>query len=323
MTFSNTKLDLIQIAKKVFDDEIEAITLVKEQLNSSYIKTLELIFNTKGKVIVIGIGKTGIVGHKFSSSLSSTGTPSIFINAAEASHGDLGIIQSNDLVIMISHSGSSQELIDLVNPIKCIGVRIILITGNKNSRLAKHSDIILTSQIKHEACPLNLAPTSSTTSTLVLCDSIVIGLINIRNFSSKDFATFHPGGLLGRRLHTKVLDVMTPISKVGIGNNNSTLFEITRLLTTNNLGIVLIENNDQITGIITDGDIRKNLSMNEFSLNNKAHTIMTKNFKTVDYDTLAIDAFKIMEKYKISSLPVKNGKVFIGIIRLHDLNEWI
>ncbi|MDY0278694.1 MAG: KpsF/GutQ family sugar-phosphate isomerase [Acholeplasma sp.] len=321
MRISNDSIDIIKAAKKVFDDEIQAINLVKEQIDENFIKALNIILKSKGKVIVIGIGKTGIIGKKLSASLSSTGTPSIFLNAAEASHGELGIIQANDIVVMITYSGSSHELIELIQPINHIGAKIITITGNKNSRIAQESHIVLSAHIQSEACPLNLAPTSSSTSILVLCDSIVVVLMKMRNFQSNDFAMFHPGGLLGRRLLTKVSDVMTPISKVGIGNVNDEISQITKLLTAFNLGIVLIKDEKRVTGIITDGDIRKYLSIDESSLENKAENIMTKDFITINYDMLAMDALTKMEKYKISCIPVKKENEFIGVIRFHDLYD--
>jgi arabinose-5-phosphate isomerase len=312
---------VIQIAKKVFDIEVDSILKTKDKLDNSFTDIINILFHCKGKVIVTGIGKTGIIGRKLAASLSSTGTPSLFLNAAEASHGDSGVITHSDVVLMISNSGSSKELLDLIPTINKIKSIIILITGNIKSKLASFSNYVIEIKVDKEACPLNLAPTSSTTTILVVCDAIVVTLLKIRGFNQENFALYHPKGTLGMRLLTRVSDLMKTIDSVGIVDRYSSLLHLVKVLTKFNNGIILVQENNFIIGVITDGDIRRALSTCTDFLKLKANEIMTRNFHKIELSELAINALEMMEKFKISALPVYNQETPVGLVRLLDIYD--
>lgn len=307
------------MAEEVFNNEQKSIEDTKKSLGENFFDAVNLILNSSGKVVVTGIGKTGIIGKKISASLSSTGTQSIFMNAAEGLHGDLGIIDSNDVVLAISYSGSSLEVLNLLPSIKNIGARIICITGNLNSKLAQESEVVIKISTEYEACPLNLAPTSSTTASLVVGDALVVCLMKIKDFKPDKFALFHPGGALGRKLLTKVSNVMINVEKVGISNLKTTLIDLVKLLTKFNTGILLVTNGTNIVGVITDGDIRRSLTSSADMIRTCAEEIMTHNFKYIDFDALAVDALEMMEKYNITSLPVFRNKEIVGVVKIHQL----
>jgi arabinose-5-phosphate isomerase len=319
-----TEKDMVSIGKNVFDMEIRELLRIKESLDKEFEKAVNTIYQSKGRVVVTGVGKSGIIGHKISASLSSTGTHSVYMNAAEGLHGDLGMINYNDIVLAISNSGSSAEVIQLLPSIQTIGAKIIALTGNENSPLGKAADIILNIGVEKEACPMNIAPTSSTTATLLMGDALTVALIEKRDFKPENFAVYHPGGALGRRLLTRVSDVMQPKENVAVGTKSDSLLTVVDKLTRKNLGVVCIEENNKVIGIITDGDIRRALNNNKDNFfNMNASDIMTNKFRFISSDRMAIEALDIMEQNerKISSIPVLNAGELIGLVRIHDVYD--
>lgn len=316
--------DIISIGKNVFDMEINELLRIKETLGERFETAVNTIYECKGRVVVTGVGKSGLIGHKISASLSSTGTHSVYMNAAEGLHGDLGMINYNDIVLAISNSGFSSEVVQLLPSIKTIGAKVIALTGNANSPLGKAADIILNIEVEKEACPMNIAPTSSTTATLVMGDALTVALIEKRDFKPENFAVYHPGGALGRRLLTKVSDVMQPKENIAVANKEDSLLTIVDKLTRKNLGIVCIEENNKIIGIITDGDIRRTLSNSKAHFfNMSAGDIMTTNFRSITREKMAIEALEIMEQNesKISSIPVLDSGQLEGLVRIHDVYD--
>lgn len=314
---------LIETAKDVIEIELQAIKELKERLNNSFEEACKILYECKGKVIVTGIGKSGIIGQKIAATLASTGTPAFFMHPAEGLHGDLGVISKKDVVLAISNSGNSEEVIKLLPILKRLGVKIIAMTGKKRSILAKSSDVFLDISVKKEACPLNLAPTASTTVTLVMGDALAVALIKMRGFKEEDFALRHPGGALGKRLLLKVSDIMhtgdaVPVVKEDVLVKDA-LFEIT----SKKLGFAGVVNaKGDIVGIITDGDLRRSLSKHSDILNKIAKEIMTTNPKWIIKDELAAKALQVMESYSITSLFVFNNEVekkLVGVIHLHDI----
>ena len=319
-TISNS--EILNSAINVFDVEIEELQKIKSKLGVEFEEAVKAILECEGRVVVTGVGKSGIIGHKISASLSSTGTHSIYMNSAEGLHGDLGMINYNDIVLAISNSGSSSEVIQLLPSIKKIGAKIIALTGSKESILGEAADIVLNIGVEKEACPMNIAPTCSTTATLVMGDALTVALIKQLNFKPENFAVYHPGGALGRRLLTKVSDVMQKKENVAIGNKDDFLLTIVDKLTMKNLGIVCIEENGKIIGIITDGDIRRSLHQYKDSFfNMTAQEIMTTDFNYIEKNKMAIEALEIMEigDKKISSIPVIQHGKLEGLVRLHDV----
>lgn len=312
----------VDISKEVFDLEIEELKRVRNKIGNEIEEAVEMIFQSKGRVVITGIGKSGIIGKKITASLASTGTQSIFMNAAEGLHGDLGMIYKDDIVIAISNSGSSREVLDLIPSINKIGAKIIAMTGNKNSLLGQAADLVLDIGIEKEACPMNLAPTSSTTATLVMGDALTVSLIEKRNFKPENFALYHPGGALGRRLLTRVKDLMN--KEVPIVYEDTSLKNVIYEISSKRLGMTTVYNyNDEVTGIITDGDIRRTV-FDKFEDMKKirAIDIMTSEFKTIDKDEMASDALDIMDCNKISSLVVLKDKRVEGILTIHDLFDF-
>lgn len=304
-------------AIKTIDCEIEAINELKNLLDENLTKALDMIENTQGRVILSGMGKSGHIGKKIAASLASTGTPSFFMHPAEASHGDLGMVTSDDLIIAISNSGESRELIDILNYSKRFGIKLIAITKNPESSLGKAGDIVLKLPTSKEACPLGLAPTSSTTATLVLGDILTVGMIERKGFSKAQFNQRHPGGKLGSILQ-RVKDMMHTGDQMPILNENATINELILEMTSKRLGCVgLINSQGELTGMFTDGDLRRYI---EKDLKNaKASDIMTKNPITVQKDMFASEAIKIMNEKKITNLFVVEEKLPIGAIHIHDL----
>ncbi len=318
-------IDVINEAKEVFLIEKEELKKVMERIDENFEVAVNIIISSKGKVVVTGIGKSGIIGSKIAATLASTGTPSIFMNSAEGLHGDLGMIAKEDIVIAISNSGNSDEVIAIMPAIKKIGAKIIAMTGNKNSKLAKEADVIIDIGVEKEACPLNLAPTSSTTAALVMGDAIAAVLIKTRDFKPENFALYHPGGSLGRRLLWKVKDVMHSGEKLPVVSENTGIEEILIELTKKKMGavcVVVYEGADlKMKGIITEGDVRRALSNKERFFELKAEELMNKNPVYIEEDKMAIDALEVMEnrESQISVLPVLNGQYLKGIVRIHDL----
>jgi len=310
-------LDFKKIAKEVL--EIEANELLNADV-SGIEKAVDIAYNTKGKVIVTGVGKSGLIGSKIAATLASTGTPSFFIHPTEALHGDLGMIGKNDSVIAISYSGESEELIKILPHIKRFDVPLIAMTGNLNSTLARYADVILNIHVNKEACPLNIAPTSSTTLTLGMGDALAVCLMKKRNFTKEDFASFHPGGSLGKKLFIKVKDLMK--LNFPIADENDTLKDAIIKMTEGKLGHVLFLNNKKVKAILSDGDLRRAMMSDDFNLNKKAIKFATMNPKTIQENVLASDALKFMEENKIQLLPVINeqGDV-VGVLHIHQLVE--
>ncbi len=306
-------------ARATVDAEIDTLEKLKEGLNyKDLTKALDLMQNAKGRIIITGMGKSGHIGKKIAASLASTGTPSFFVHPAEASHGDLGMITEDDVVIAISNSGESKELVDILNYCKRFGITLIAITKNPDSSLGKAGDIVLQLPNNGEACPLGLAPTNSTTATLVLGDILTIGLIERKGFSKSDFNDRHPGGKLGSILQ-RVSDLMHTGEDMPVLYEESGMQNVLLEITSKRLGCVGFINNDGIlTGMITDGDLRRCLSARIFD--EKAVNIMTKNPKTVTPDTLASEALNIMNTKKITNLfAVDKDNKPVGVIHIHDL----
>ncbi|MGL5573539.1 MAG: KpsF/GutQ family sugar-phosphate isomerase, partial [Cetobacterium sp.] len=286
-------MDIKKIAQDLFDKEICELEKVKGKISDSLEIVVNLILNSKGKVVITGIGKSGIIGKKIAATLASTGTLAVFMNSAEGLHGDLGMINKNDIVIAISNSGNSDEVISIIPSIKKIGATLIAMTGNSNSRLGKEADAILDIGVEKEGCPLNLAPMSSTTSTLVMGDALATVLITARNFKPENFAVYHPGGSLGRRLLMKVRDVMH--KDLPIAQLTSDMDTVIMTMTKKRLGVVCIVENDELLGIITEGDIRRALKMKDKFFTLKAEDIMTRDYTYATENIMALDALDLME----------------------------
>ncbi|MGL4393010.1 MAG: KpsF/GutQ family sugar-phosphate isomerase [Fusobacteriaceae bacterium] len=314
-------LEIINYAKTIFDEEIKGIEIVKNKISASIVKVAKEILNSKGKVVITGIGKSGIIGKKMAATFASTGTTTVFMNSSEGLHGDLGMINKEDIVIAISNSGNSDEVLSIIPSIKEIGAKIIAMTGNENSKLAKEAEYILNIGIENEACPLNLAPMSSTTATLVMGDALAAVLIKLRNFKPENFAVYHPGGSLGRRLLMKVENVMHSGNSLPICEEQSSIDEIVLTMSNKRLGSVCVMKEKIMTGIITEGDIRRALTRKNEFFNLKAQDIMTKKFTRVEKDKMAIDALALMEnrESQITVLPVFHGENLVGLVRIHDL----
>ena len=314
-------MDIIKSAKDLFDSEIKELEKVRDKIDENIEKVVELILNSKGKVVITGIGKSGLIGKKIASTLASTGTHAIFMNSAEGLHGDLGMIAHDDVVIAISNSGNSEEVLSLLPSIKRIGATVVAMTGNKKSPLGRAAKYILNIGIEKEGCPLNLAPMASATSTLVMGDALAAVLIRERDFRPENFAVYHPGGTLGRRLLMKVKDIMHSGEELPLISNNSNVDEIILTMTKKRLGAVCVMNNENMEGIITEGDLRRALAHKEKFFTLKAEDIMTKNFTKVEENIMAIEALDVMEnrESQISVLPVMKDEKLVGIVRVHDL----
>ena len=315
-------MDFIKRSKEVFNLEIVELQKLAEKIGTEFNEVVELIYSTKGKLVIMGIGKTGIIGHKIASSLASTGTPAIFVNASEAMHGDLGMVSRDDIVLLISNSGSSSEILNVVAPLKKIGCTLIAMTGNPKSLLAKEVSLILNIGISKEACPLGLAPTTSTTATLVMGDALTVCLMERRGFKAENYALYHPGGALGRRLISQVKDEMfTDVPKV----YETTLFkDIIYEVSNKRLGMTMVYNsNEQATGIITDGDIRRAIQRNDEIKQLTAVDFMTHGFKRIAQDELLTEALEMMDINKITTLTVldKSEKV-VGILSIHNIIDF-
>ncbi|MDD3194753.1 MAG: KpsF/GutQ family sugar-phosphate isomerase [Paludibacter sp.] len=308
-------------ARTIFNQEITELQQVALQIGKEFDEAVAMIYDCRGKTVVMGIGKTGTIGHKIASSMASTGTTAIFINAAEAMHGDLGMINPSDVVLLISNSGSSQEILNLITPIKRIGCPIIAMTGNPGSPLAKEASVILNVHVNSEACPLGLAPTTSTTATLVMGDALTICLMEKRQFKAENYALYHPGGALGRKLLVRVQDKMTTdIPKVSETSSfNDIIYEVSN----KRLGMTIVVNeNKEATGIITDGDIRRAVQRYDDLKNLKAATVMTRGFKTIGPQQLLTEALETMDASNITTLPVMEGKKVVGIISIHHIIDF-
>lgn len=314
-------MEILEIAKKCFDDEIEELNHLKASLNTDFEKVIDILYNISGKIIVIGVGKSGIIGKKIAATFMSTGTSAVFLNAAEALHGDLGVVEEKDIALIISNSGNSPEVLGILPSLKIIGCIKIALTGDMNSNLAKECDYSLFTGVRKEACPMNIAPTSSTTALLVMGDAIAISLMYLKKFDKNRFALFHPGGALGKKLLNKIENIMLPIEKLAILNKNSSIIEVLEKLSSYRIGAVCIVEGKKLVGIITDGDLKRYILENKNFLDLKVDGLMTKNFK---YGTTKMDILEIIyimenEKNPVNFLPIlKNGEI-IGGIRIRDI----
>jgi arabinose-5-phosphate isomerase len=312
------KSEILELAKKALMLEIEGIKRVSEYLNDDFVQVVQLILQLKGRVIVTGIGKSAIIAQKIVATFNSTGTPAVFMHAADAIHGDLGIIQSDDVVICISKSGNTPEIKVLTPLLKQAGHQLIGMVGDPDSFLAKQADLILNTSNAQEACPHNLAPTTSTTAQLALGDALAVCLLECREFSSADFARYHPGGSLGKRLYLKVGDLAAQNEKPQV-NRTTPVKEVIIEITKNRLGAVAVVESGKIVGIITDGDIRRMLEKEQLTADLKAEDIMGKSPKVIQAAELAVNALQIMRDYNISQLLVADDQQYAGVIHLHDL----
>lgn len=314
----NTQNTIVEIARKVIKNQSKAINKLADFIDDEFTRATELIFNSKGRVVVTGVGKSAIIANKIVATLNSTGTPSIFLHAADAIHGDIGIIQKDDIVVCISKSGNTPEVKVLLPLIKNSSNKVIAITSNPDSYLGKNSDFVLNSYVEKEACPHNLAPTTSTTAQLVMGDALAICLLELRGFSKEDFAKFHPGGSLGKRLYLRVNDISSVNLKPQVSpddNLKTVIVEISEKM----LGITAVVENNKIIGVITDGDIRRMLNKYDIINDLKARDIMSANPKSIKSSAMAVDALELMERNEISQLLVEKNEEYAGVIHLHDL----
>mgnify|MGYP003705793527 FL=1 len=310
--------EIKKIAKETISLEVDAISKLQNRIEDDFVNVINLILNAKGRLIVVGIGKSANIANKMVATFNSTGQPAIFVHAAEAIHGDLGNIQSGDVVICISKSGNTPEITALLPLIKKMGNSIIALAGNMNSFLAKESDFVLDVSIEKEACPNNLAPTSSTTAQLVMGDAIAVSLLACKDFTDKDFARFHPGGTLGRRLYLKISDILSAENNPTV-RVEASINEVIIEISNKRLGATAVIDNDELKGIITDGDLRRMLENGASFTDLKANDIMHEYPKTISNDTLVYDALQLMESSNISQLVVMDSLKYVGIVHLHDI----
>lgn len=310
---------IIPVALRTIELETNAVNGLKAFINNDFVKAVDQVARSKGRLIVSGIGKSAVIAQKIVATLNSTGTPSIFMHAADAIHGDLGMIQTDDIVLLISKSGDSPEIKVLTPLVKNFGNTLIGMVGNMQSFLATHCDIILNTTVEQEACPINLAPTSSTTAQMVMGDALAVCLMEIKEFKTTDFAKYHPGGTLGKRLYLRVEEMAAQNAKPKV-LPAATIKELIVEITEKRLGAAVVVNEkDKILGIITDGDLRRMLEKTDTFKNLQAKDIMSSNPKTIASDVLAVLALDEMRKHNISQLIVEENGTYAGIIHLHDL----
>ncbi|HEA8207421.1 TPA: KpsF/GutQ family sugar-phosphate isomerase [Campylobacter jejuni] len=314
-------MNTLEIAKEVFEKEAQAILDLATNLDENFNQAVNLMLNTKGRCIVSGMGKSGHIGAKIAATLASTGTPSFFIHPGEALHGDLGMLTSEDVLIAISNSGETEEILKIIPAIKKREIPLIVMCGKKNSTLVKQGDIFLNIAVEKEACPLQLAPMSSTTATLVMGDALAAALMKVRNFKPDDFALFHPGGSLGRKLLAKVKDLMVS-SNLPIVHPDTEFNDLVDVMTSGKLGLCVVLENEKLVGIITDGDLRRALKASDKPrFDFKAKEIMSINPKVVDADAMASEAEGIMLKHKIKEIIVGKEEKVVGIIQLYAIGN--
>ena len=309
--------DLLHIAKNALAIEINELENLKNRLDENFLKAVEIINSSKGKLIIVGIGKSAHVGNKMVATLNSTGTPSQFLHASEAIHGDLGVIQKTDVVLCISNSGNSPEIVNLLPFLKDYSSSLIGMTGNLNSKLAEFSDVVLNTSVEKEACPIKLAPTSSTTVQMALGDALAVCLMELNGFRENDFAKFHPGGSLGKNLTAKVEQFLSP-QKPSV-SADANIREIIISISASTHGITVVEDGEKITGVITDGDLRRMLMSEQDLSKIAAKDIMSSNPKSIDKNALAKEAMQILKDKNIGQLIVTDQGKYIGIIDIHRL----
>lgn len=316
------KTNHINSAKRTLDIESKALAKLAANLDQKFSNLCEVILRSKGKIITLGVGKSGHIAQKISATLSSTGSPSYFIHATEALHGDIGVISKNDSVLILSHSGESKEIIDLIPSLKNIGCKIFSFTGPTESTIAKSTDINISTEVDKEACPLDLAPTSSTTAALALGDALAIALLESRKFSPQDFAKSHPGGKLGKKLTLKVEDIMSKGKDFPFVSPNTLLSKALIEISNKGLGMVAVVDKKKLKGVFTDGDLRRTIGSKKDIHKTKISLVMSKNVKTIQQSSLASKAIEIMEKNNIYVLIVLDSKkIPVGVLRMHDLMQ--
>ena len=314
----NSKKSIVALAKETVEIESLAISKLADFIDDSFAEAVELIYNSTGRLIVTGIGKSAIIANKIVATLNSTGTPAVFMHAADAIHGDLGLILADDIVMCISKSGNTPEIKSLIPFLKNAGNTLIAITGNQQSELAVQANFVFNSFVEKEACPINLAPTTSTTAQLVIGDALAVCLLELRGFTKDDFAKYHPGGALGKKLFLKVSDIIIH-NEVPSVNPNASLKNVIIEISEKRKGVTAVTKANKIVGIITDGDLRRMLSDTEDLSLLKAEDIMSKNPRSITIDAMAIDAMELMETHKISQLLVEDQGNYAGVIHIHDL----
>lgn len=312
---------ILERGKEVIRIEAKAVAKLEEQMDENFIKAVELICSIKGRVIITGMGKSGIIARKIVATMNSTGTPAVFLHPSEAAHGDLGMVKPEDVLICISKSGDTEEIRGLIPLLRGLGVKIIAMVGNINSPLAKMSDIVMNISVEEEACPHDLAPTASTTATLAMGDALAVALLDKRNFSKEDFAKVHPAGNLGKRLLLRVSEMMVGGEDIPVVHENVHLSDAIYVMTSKRLGATcVVDDVGRLKGIITDGDLRRLLQRTTDISNVRALQAMTMKPKTITRNVLAADALREMETYNITQLIVLDGEEKpIGIVHLHDL----
>ncbi|MCW5914705.1 MAG: KpsF/GutQ family sugar-phosphate isomerase [Chitinophagaceae bacterium] len=311
--------DIISVAKAAIVAEAESVQGLLDYVNSDFENIVGLVFKCKGRIVISGIGKSALIAQKIVASMNSTGTPAIFLHAADALHGDLGMVQPDDVVMIISKSGESPEIKVLAQLIRNFGNKIIALCGNENSTLVRFADYFLNSTVSEEACPNNLAPTSSTTAQMVMGDALTVCLMKLRGFDTKDFARYHPGGALGKRLYLRVADLYIQNEKPEV-KTDSTIKEVIVEMTRKRLGATVVTDaQGHVAGIITDGDLRRMLEKDMYDTHIAAKDIMSSNPKTINPSELAVNALQLMRGYNITQLVVADETGYKGIIHLHDL----
>lgn len=315
-----TATSINELAKEVFDIEANSILRLKNNIGDNFDKAIELLYSCKGRVIITGMGKSGLIGKKIAATLSSTGTPSYFLHPAESTHGDSGIITRDDVIIAISNSGETQELLNLLPLIKRFGVPMIGMTGKLNSTLAQASDVVLDISVEREACPLNKAPTASTTATLAMGDALAVCLLEKRGFTEEDFLVFHPSGALGKGFLYRVSDLMKT-EDLPVAHENDSFTKVIEIITNHKLGMAMILNTKgELSGVFTDGDIRRTLLKYGNTSNLLIKDVMTTNPKRITANSYGASALNLMEKYSITALAVVDeNNIPIGVIHVHDL----
>lgn len=313
------QMDLKDLAVSVIDKEARAVEKLKPYVDDEFVEVLNLIYGSKGRLIITGIGKSAIIGNKIVATLNSTGTPSVFMHAADAIHGDLGNVQPDDVVMCISKSGNTPEIKVLVPLIRRMGNKLVAMVSNVESYLAQHSDYVIRATVDQEACPNNLAPTSSTTTQLVMGDAIAVCLLKMRGFSPEDFAKYHPGGSLGKRLYLRVDDVFDKEVRPHVSPDETIQNSIINISQHRLGATVVLGEDDALLGIITDGDVRRMIEKGKPLDTLRAKDIMSRNPKVVERGELAVNAFSIMEKNKITSVVVLDEGKYVGLIHIHDV----
>lgn len=310
-----------ELAKDVLDIEAKAILRLKNNIGDDFDKAVDILYNCKGRVIVTGMGKSGLIGKKIAATMSSTGTPAYFLHPAESTHGDSGVITRNDIIIAISNSGETQELLNLLPLIKRFGCEMIGMTGNLNSTLAKTSEVTLDISVEREACPLGKAPTASTTATLAMGDALAVCLMEKKGFTKEDFLMYHPSGKLGKGLTYKVRDLMITGDKMPVVSDDETFTDVINTISEYKLGMAMVVDSDRkLSGVLTDGDIRRTVIKYHDISNLRIKDVMTSNPKRITSDAYAASALNLMEKFSITALAVVDeNNVPVGVIHVHDL----